>query len=107
MKAVVDVKNVTKSYGNLTAVNDVSFSIENGEIFGLLGPNGAGKTTTVEMIEGLRKPDSGSIIVCGIDVLKEIAKIKEIIGVQLQSTTLYDKIRVKEVIDLFGSYYQK
>lgn len=107
MNAVVDVKNVTKSYGNLIAVNDVSFSIEKGEIFGLLGPNGAGKTTTVEMIEGLRKPDGGSIIVCGIDVLRETARIKEIIGVQLQSTTLYDKIRVKEAIDLFGGYYQK
>lgn len=107
MSTVVIVKNLTKRYGQLIAVDDVSFSIEKGEIFGLLGPNGAGKTTTVEMIEGLRKPDSGSIQVCGIDALKEPGKIKEIIGVQLQSTTLYDKIRVKEVIDLFGSYYQK
>jgi ABC-2 type transport system ATP-binding protein len=104
---VVIVKNLTKRYGQLIAVNDVSFSIEKGEIFGLLGPNGAGKTTTVEMIEGLRKPNSGSIQVCGIDSLKEPDRIKEIIGVQLQSTTLYDKIRVKEVIDLFGNYYQK
>jgi ABC-2 type transport system ATP-binding protein len=107
MSAVVIVKNLTKRYGQLVAVNDVSFSIEQGEIFGLLGPNGAGKTTTVEMIEGLRKPDSGSIEVCGIDALKELGKIKEIIGVQLQTTTLYDKIRVKEVIELFGGYYQK
>jgi ABC-2 type transport system ATP-binding protein len=107
MRAVVIVKNLTKRYGELIAVNDVSFSIEQGEVFGLLGPNGAGKTTTVEMIEGLRKPDSGSIEVCGIDALKELGKIKEIIGVQLQTTTLYDKIRVKEVIELFGGYYQK
>jgi ABC-2 type transport system ATP-binding protein len=107
MSAVVIVKNLTKRYGQLVAVNDVSFSIEKGEIFGLLGPNGAGKTTTVEMIEGLRKPDNGSIEVCGIDALKELGKIKEIIGVQLQTTTLYDKIRVKEVIELFGGYYQK
>jgi ABC-2 type transport system ATP-binding protein len=107
MSAVVIVKNLTKRYGQLVAVNDVSFSIEKGEIFGLLGPNGAGKTTTVEMIEGLRKPDSGSIEVCGIDALKELGKIKEIIGVQLQTTTLYDKIRVKEVIELFGGYYRK
>jgi ABC-2 type transport system ATP-binding protein len=107
MSAVVIVKNLTKRYGQLVAVNDVSFSIEKGEIFGLLGPNGAGKTTTVEMIEGLRKPDSGSIEVCGIDVLKEPGRIKEIIGVQLQTTTLYDKIRVKEVIELFGGYYHK
>jgi ABC-2 type transport system ATP-binding protein len=82
-------------------------SIEKGEIFGLLGPNGAGKTTTVEMIEGLRKPDSGSIRVCEIDVLKEPEKIKELIGAQLQSTTIYDQIKIKEVIDLFGSYYDK
>ena len=107
MSMVVIVKNLIKRYGQLIAVNDVSFSIEKGEVFGLLGPNGAGKTTTVEMIEGLRKPDSGSIEVCGIDALREPGKIKEIIGVQLQSTTLYDKIRVKEVIDLFGSYYRK
>jgi ABC-2 type transport system ATP-binding protein len=107
MSAVVIVKNLTKRYGQLVAVNDVSFSIEKGEVFGLLGPNGAGKTTTVEMIEGLRKPDSGSIEVCGIDALKELGKIKEIIGVQLQTTTLYDKIRVKEVVELFGGYYQK
>jgi ABC-2 type transport system ATP-binding protein len=107
MSAVVIVKNLTKRYGQLIAVNDVSFSIEKGEIFGLLGPNGAGKTTTVEMIEGLRKPDSGSIEVSGIDAFKEPGRIKEIIGVQLQSTTLYDKIRVKEVIELFGGYYQK
>jgi ABC-2 type transport system ATP-binding protein len=107
MRAVVIVKNLTKRYGQLVAVNDVSFSIEKGEIFGLLGPNGAGKTTTVEMIEGLRKPDNGSIEVCGIDALKELGKIKEIIGVQLQTTTLYDKIRVKEVIELFGGYYRK
>jgi ABC-2 type transport system ATP-binding protein len=107
MSAVVIVKNLTKRYGQLVAVNDVSFSIEKGEVFGLLGPNGAGKTTTIEMIEGLRKPDSGSIEVCGIDAVKELGKIKEIIGVQLQTTTLYDKIRVKEVIELFGGYYQK
>ncbi len=107
MDTVVMVKNLTKKYGHLIAVNDVCFSIEKGEVFGLLGPNGAGKTTTVEMIEGLRKPDSGSIEVCGIDALKEPGRIKEIIGVQLQSTTLYDKIRVKEAVELFGSYYQK
>jgi len=107
MSATIAVENLVKRYGNVTAVNNVSFSIEKGEIFGLLGPNGAGKTTTVEMIEGLRKPDSGSIKVCGIDALKERNKIKEIIGVQLQSTTLYDKVRVKEMVDIFGCYYQK
>ncbi len=107
MNPMVNVSSLTKRYGTLVAVDNVSFSIEEGQIFGLLGPNGAGKTTTVEMIEGLRKPDGGSIEICGIDALKEPAKIKEIIGVQLQSTTLYDKIRVKEAIDLFGGYYHK
>jgi len=107
MSAIVIINNLVKHYGDLIAVNDVSFSIEKGEIFGLLGPNGAGKTTTVEMIEGLRKPDSGSIEVCGIDALKEAEKIKEFIGVQLQSTTLYDKVKVKEIVDLFGGYYKK
>lgn len=107
MSIVVKVDNLTKKYGNLTAVNDISFSIDKGEIFGLLGPNGAGKTTTVEMMEGLRKPDDGSIEICGIDALKKPGNIKELIGAQLQSTTIYDQIRVKEVIDLFGNYYKK
>jgi len=107
MNTVLQVKDLTKKYGDLIAVNKVSFAIEEGEIFGLLGPNGAGKTTTVEMIEGLRKPDSGQINICGIDAQKEPGKIKEIIGAQLQSTTIYDQIRVREVIDLFGSYYDR
>ena len=107
MSIVVKVENLTKKYGDLIAVNDISFSIDKGEIFGLLGPNGAGKTTTVEMMEGLRKPDDGSIEICGIDALKKPGNIKELIGAQLQSTTIYDQIRVKEVIDLFGNYYKK
>lgn len=107
MNTAVEVNKLTKKYNDLTAVDEIDFSIEKGEIFGLLGPNGAGKTTTVEMIEGLRKPDGGSITVCGIDAQKDRERIKEIIGVQLQSTTIYDKIRVGEVIDLFGGYYKK
>ena len=107
METVLEVNHLIKSYGDLTAVNDISFSIEKGEIFGLLGPNGAGKTTTVEMIVGLRKPDSGSIKICGIDALRNPGGIKEIIGAQLQSTTIYDQIKIKEVIDLFGSYYYR
>lgn len=107
MSIAVEVKDLTKRYGSLVAVNKVSFAIREGEIFGLLGPNGAGKTTTIEMIEGLRKSDAGSIQVCNIDVTKGADKVKEIIGVQLQSTSVYDRIRVSEVIDLFGGYYQK
>jgi ABC-2 type transport system ATP-binding protein len=107
MSIAVEVKDLTKRYANLVAVDKVNFTIQEGEIFGLLGPNGAGKTTTIEMIEALRKADAGSIQVCGIDVTKRADKIKEIIGVQLQSTSVYDTIRVGEVIDLFGSYYHK
>jgi len=107
MNAVLEVRGLTKKYGDVIAVNEVSFEIEEGEIFGLLGPNGAGKTTSVELIEGLRKPDSGFVRVCGINASQGTDKVKEIIGVQLQITTLYDKIRIGEVIDLFGGYYQK
>lgn len=107
MDTVLEVRNLTKRYGELVAVNEVSFDIGSGEIFGLLGPNGAGKTTTVEMIESLRKPDGGTIKVCGIDVSRGTDRVKEIIGVQLQSTTIYDKIRVGEAIDLFGGYYRR
>jgi len=107
MQNIIEVDNLTKKYGAVTAVNGVSFAVERGEVFGILGPNGAGKTTTVEIIEGLRKPDGGSIRVCDIDALKEADRIKQIIGVQLQATSIYDNIYVKEAIELFGGYYRK
>ncbi|MBN2186652.1 MAG: ABC transporter ATP-binding protein [Dehalococcoidia bacterium] len=107
MDTVVEVGGLSKNYGNLIAVNEVSFAIRKGEIFGLLGPNGAGKTTTVELIEGLRKPDAGFIKVCGIDTSERTDRVKELIGVQLQTTTIYNRIRVGEAIELFGSYYQR
>lgn len=107
MGIAVEVKDLTKRYGDLVAVNKVSFTVEDGEIFGLLGPNGAGKTTILEMIEGLRKPDGGSMKVANINVAKNSDEIKEIIGVQLQSTSIYDMIKVSEAIDLFGGYYRK
>ncbi len=107
MIIALEVKDLTKKYGKFTAVDRINFSINKGEIFGLLGPNGAGKTTTVEMIVGLRKPDGGSVNVLGLDASSSLFKIKELIGVQLQSTSLYNKIKVKEAIDLFGSYYTK
>ena len=104
---IIEVNNLEKKYGDVKAVDGVSFGVAQGEVFGILGPNGAGKTTIIEMIEGLRKPNAGSIKVCDIDALKEPRRIKELIGVQLQATSLYDNIRVKEAIDLFGSYYKK
>jgi len=107
MNSIIEVNNLEKKYGDINAVNGVSFCVEKGEVFGILGPNGAGKTTTVEIIEGLRKPNAGSIKVCNIDALKEPQRIKELIGVQLQATSLYDNIRVKEALNLFGSYYAK
>jgi ABC-2 type transport system ATP-binding protein len=107
MNNVIEVNNLRKKYGDINAVDGVSFMVEKGEVFGILGPNGAGKTTTVEMIEGLRKPDDGSIKICGIDALKEADRTKELIGVQLQATSIYDNISVKEAIDLFGGYYKK
>lgn len=106
MNAVVEVHQLAKRYGSLSAVDGVSFHVEEGEIFGILGPNGAGKTTTVEMVEGLRRPDSGSVSVLGMDPRREGRAIKEHIGVQLQTATLYDRIRVREAIDLFAGYYQ-
>lgn len=101
----VVVRNLQKRYGDVAAISNVSFDIADGEIFGLLGPNGAGKTTTVETIEGLRQPDAGSVSVCGFDVVEEPLKVKQRIGVQLQSTALPDKIKTREALNLFASFY--
>lgn len=106
MATVLEVSNLVKGYGKLKAVDGITFSIQEGRIFGLLGPNGVGKTTTVEIIEGLRKPDIGKISVCGIEVQANPEKIKPLTGVQLQTTTIYDSIKVGEAIDLFGSCYR-
>ena len=104
---VIKVENLHKTYGSVTAVNGISFAVKRGEVFGLLGPNGAGKSTTIETIEGLRKPDSGCVTVLGMNVSNNSRKIKEAIGVQLQSTVLYGELYVRELIDLFGGYYKK
>ncbi len=101
----VEVRDLRKSYGTLEAVRGISFSIPERTIFGLLGPNGAGKTSTIEMIEGLRAPDSGQIRVKGLDPVKDALKVKQLIGAQLQTTTMQDKIQVEEVLDLFGTFY--
>ena len=104
---VIEVKNLVKKYGDLAAVDNITFSVEKGEIFGLLGENGAGKTTTLEMAEGLRKPTSGTIKVLGFDTQKEISDIKSKIGVQLQSSAYYGFLTLKEILELFGNFYSK
>jgi ABC-2 type transport system ATP-binding protein len=105
MGNIIEIERLTKRYGEVTAVDGISFAVKKGEVFGILGPNGAGKTTTVEMIEGLRKPDGGNIRVCDIDASRGRELIKQKIGVQLQASSLYDNIRVKEAVDIFSSYY--
>jgi ABC-2 type transport system ATP-binding protein len=102
---VIDVNDLRKSYGNLIAVNNVSLEVRTSEIFGILGPNGAGKTTTLEMIEGLRSPDAGEISVAGFNVLTEPEHVKRRIGIQLQSTSLFDFLTVGELVSLFASLY--
>ena len=101
----VAVNHLVKRYGRFTAVNDVSFTIRRGEIYGLLGPNGAGKTTTLEIIEGLRRGDGGAVMVDGLDVRRDRRAVQRRIGVQLQTTTLFDELTVRETIQLFGSFY--
>ena len=102
---VIEVKGLYKNYGAVEALRGVDFSVEQGEVFGLLGPNGAGKTTTVEILEGMRTPDRGLARVCGIDPEKSGNRFKEMIGAVLQSTSLPDKVRVKEAIELFAKFY--
>ncbi|CAA9571084.1 MAG: Efflux ABC transporter, ATP-binding protein [uncultured Thermomicrobiales bacterium] len=103
--AVIEVRNLHKRYRGRVALHDVSFTVEEGEVFGLLGPNGAGKTTTVECIEGLRRPDNGSVRVFGLDPRRDRAELRECVGVQLQASQLPDKIRVREVLELYSSFY--
>lgn len=102
---IVEVRNLTKKYGNKKAVNGISFDIKKGEIFGILGPNGAGKTTTLEMIETLREIDGGTITVAGLDVTKNAQKIKYIIGVQPQSPAFMDKVKLTEQLEQLASAY--
>jgi ABC-2 type transport system ATP-binding protein len=104
---VIQVRDVRKFYGDVRAVDGVSFEVRRGEVFGLLGPNGAGKTTTVEMLEGLRKPDGGQLEILGIDAVGQPDALKERIGVTLQTAELYPKLTVVEVLDLFRSFYSR
>ena len=105
MDAAISVDGLTKRYGAHIAVDDVSFRVEQGESFGILGPNGAGKTTTLEMIEGLRKPDGGEITLLGQPVWPDPRRIQPRIGVQLQSTSLFDMLTARELLELFARFY--
>ncbi|MGH8774342.1 MAG: ABC transporter ATP-binding protein [Jiangellaceae bacterium] len=102
---VIEVTNLHKRYGDTVAVADVSFTVERGEIFGILGPNGAGKTTTVESISGLRTPDSGELTVLGLDPRRDGVQLRQRVGVQLQESSLPDKLKVWEALDLYASFY--
>jgi ABC-2 type transport system ATP-binding protein len=105
--STLQVENLVKRYGDVEAVRGVSFNVEEGEVFGLLGPNGAGKTSTIEIMEGLRTPDSGRVSVCGLDPQKNPQELKHQIGAALQSTSLPDKLRVIEALRLFASFYRR
>ena len=100
------IERLRKTYPGTVAVDDVSFTVEEGEIFGILGPNGAGKTTTVECAIGLRTPDSGSISVMGFDPHVDRAQVHAIVGAQLQTSALQPKLRVGEILDLYRSFYR-
>jgi ABC-2 type transport system ATP-binding protein len=107
MRSVIQVSGVRKTYGKTVAVDEVSFEVNDGEIFGLIGPNGAGKTTTMECIEGLRTPDRGTISVLGLDPFRQVYKLQDRIGVQLQQAQLQKRIKVWEAVDLWATLYQK
>src|SRR5580692_4950400 len=104
---IIDVHNLTKSYGQVQAIRGVSFSVQEGEVFGLLGPNGAGKTSTVEILEGLRPPDGGIVSVCGLDPQAAGNDYKQEIGAVLQAPGLAGKLRVAEALSMFASFYQR
>src|SRR5579871_4513802 len=104
---VIQVAGIRKSYRKNVAVNDVSFEVTDGEIFGLIGPNGAGKTTTMECVEGIRRPDRGSITVLGLDPFRDVYELQERIGVQLQQAQLQKRIKVWEAVRLWASLYRK
>src|SRR5271170_543142 len=107
MRSVIQVSGVRKTYGPTVAVDEVSFEVHDGEIFGLIGPNGAGKTTTMECIEGLRTPDRGVISVLGLNPFHDVYKLQERIGVQLQQAQLQKRIKVWEAVDLWASLYRR
>lgn len=102
---IIVVTNLVKKFGDFTAVNDISFAVRTGEIFGILGPNGAGKTTTLEIIETLQKPTSGTVLVDRINTLEHPWEVKSRIGVQLQSSNFYPELNLVELLNMFGAMY--
>ena len=107
MDTIVQVEGLRKTYGATVAVDDISFEVQRGEIFGMVGPNGAGKTTTIECLEGLRKPDRGTIRVLGLDPQRESQALRERTGMQLQQSNLPERMKVWEALDLYASFYPK
>src|ERR1700731_3867804 len=107
MNPIIQVSGIRKTYGRTVAVDEISFEVNDGEIFGLIGPNGAGKTTTMECIEGLRTPDRGTISVLGLDPFRQVYQLQARIGVQLQQAQLQKRIKVWEAVDLWASLYHK
>lgn len=105
MPEIISVKNLTKKYGDFTAVDAISFTVQDGEIFGILGPNGAGKTTTLEMIEALKSITSGQVSLDGHDVHSDARIVKSLIGVQLQASAFFDGLSLLELLETFGSLY--
>lgn len=102
---IIEARGLVKRYGATVAVGGLDLAVRSGEIFGILGPNGAGKTTTLEMIEGLRPPDAGTVRVAGLDPVKDGDAVRRLIGVQLQSTALFDYLSAAELLELFGGLY--
>lgn len=106
-EATIKVEGLSKRYGDIQAIRGITFEVFRGEIFGMVGPNGAGKTTTIEIMEGLREQDEGCVEIFGLDPLKNKDELKEIIGVQLQKTAIFGRLKVKEAISFFGNLYRK
>ena len=106
-RAVIQVSGIRKTYGATVAISEVSFEVSQGEIFGLIGPNGAGKTTTLECVEGVRRPDRGTISILGLDPFRDVYQLQNRIGVQLQQAQLQKRIKVWEAVDLWASLYSK
>ena len=104
---VIELTNISKSYGDVKAVDSISLQVKKGEVLGIIGANGAGKSTTLEIMMGIRKPDTGTVKVLGMNIDDASNEIKQKIGIQLQQTALYDRIKVKEALKLFSSYYDK